>query len=138
MKKGNNLKPFKKGQSGNPKGRPKKTFTKFMEEIKEEGYELVSRAMFTEAIDALLGLDEKKLADIIKDMERPMTLRIVARAMLEKNGVAILEKLLNRSHGMPTKQIQNTPVEDNYIDIEKYKTMSMEELNRELNRMLDT
>ena len=67
MKKGNNLKPFKKGQSGNPKGRPKKTFTKFMEEIKEEGYELVSRAMFTEAIDALLGLDEKKLADIIKD-----------------------------------------------------------------------
>ena len=138
MKKGNNLKPFKKGQSGNPKGRPKKTFTKFMEEIKEEGYELVSRAMFTEAIDALLGLDEKKLADIIKDMERPMTLRIVARAMLEKNGVAILEKLLNRSHGMPTKQIHDTPVEDNYIDIEKYKTMSMEELNRELNRMLDT
>ena len=57
--------------------------------------------MVSEAIDALLGLDEKRLASIVKDTERPMVLRIVAKSMLEKDGFHIFEKLLDRSHGTP-------------------------------------
>ena len=124
MTRNKNLNPFKKGESGNPNGRPKKTFAQFAQEMRDSGYQSVTKAMFTEAIDALLGLDEKKLTDIIKDTERPMTLRIVAKAMLEKDGFNILEKLLNRSHGTP-KQTQD-------VEVRGGRLMSLEEKDKEV------
>ena len=125
---------FKKGESGNSKGRPKKTFTKFIEEAKQEGYEIVSKRVFSEAIDALLGLDEKKLASIIKDSERPMALRIVAKAMLEKDGMNTLEKLLNRSHGTPTSKIETKIEGDFMVGMKNPKDMTNDELEEEIRR----
>ena len=134
MTRDNNLKPFKKGESGNPNGRPKKTFTKFIEEIKQEGYEPVTKSMIHEAIQAILGLDEKKLANLIKDMDHPMILRIVAKAMLEKDGFFTVEKLLNRSHGTPTSKIETKIEGDFMVGMKNPKDMTNDELEEEIRR----
>ena len=134
MTRDKNLKPFKKGESGNPNGRPKKTFTKFIEEIKQEGYEPVTKSMIHEAIQAILGLDEKKLANLIKDMDHPMILRIVAKAMLEKDGFFTVEKLLNRSHGTSTSKIETKIEGDFMVGMKNPKDMTNDELEEEIRR----
>ena len=93
-------------------------------ETKDDGYEPVSKIMVSETIDVILGLDEKKLASIIKDTDHPMILRIVAKAMLEKDGFFTVEKLLNRSHGTP-KQTQD-------VEVRGGRLMSLEEKDKEV------
>lgn len=74
-----------------------------IDEIKQEWYEIVTKSMVSEAISILLGLDEQKLAEIVKDTYQPMMLRIIARSMLERDGMSVIEKLLNRTQWMPTR-----------------------------------
>lgn len=97
-----NLKPFKKGKSGNPKGRPKKLVTSILESLKEEG-EIVTRRMVTETYQVLLSLTQSQLTKIASDKEQPMLNRIVAKEMLGKKGFEIIEKMLDRANGRPTQ-----------------------------------
>lgn len=98
---------FKKGQSGNPKGRPPKVLSAVLKELTEAGYERVTQAMVIEAYEILLGLPRPELAKVANDENQPAVVRIVARAMLSKNkSYEVLEKMLDRAQGRPKQSVE--------------------------------
>lgn len=75
-----------------------------MQELREAGYERVTPTMIAEAYELLLGLDEDKIKGIVTDKKHPMSLRIVAKAMLSPKGHEMLETMMNRAHGRPKSE----------------------------------
>jgi hypothetical protein len=131
--KGNNYgNTFKKGQSGNPKGQPKKVLSRVNEQLKEEGYSAASANNIVEAYSILINLDEERIKSIISDNSYPMLMRIVAKEMLSKNGAEMIEKILDRAHGKAIqKQAKvNKDGEDVNIgyDISKLSAETIKEL----------
>lgn len=66
---------FKKGQSGNPKGRPRKTWKSFNSSMKEKGLEPLDRASYFDALQLIMSMTQEELTEISKDTEQPMFLR---------------------------------------------------------------
>ena len=100
--------PFKKGQSGNPKGQPRKVLSRINQELIKDGFSPASSANVIEAYNILINLTEEKIKAIITDGSYPMFLRIVAKEMLSKGGPDMIERMLDRAHG---KAIQSAKVE---------------------------
>lgn len=96
------------GETRNPHGRPPLTLTGVLRELKAAGYERVTRAGVMEAYELLMSLDEEKLKEKIVDKKQPMIVRIVGKAMLEKDGKDMLERMLDRAHGRPTQGVDVT------------------------------
>jgi hypothetical protein len=108
---------FKKGQSGNPKGQPKKVLSRVNEQLKEEGYSAASANNIVEAYSILINLDEERIKSIINDTTYPMLMRIVAKEMLSKNGAEMIEKILDRAHGKATQKQENRQVDGEGKDV---------------------
>ena len=92
---------FRKGGVGNPKGRPPKpkTMSLFIEEMKEKGYEVPSSQIIAESFLYIATLPEDELKAILADKTRPMMQRIVAKGILDKKGMDILERVVDRAYG---------------------------------------
>ena len=82
---GGALTPYKKGQSGNPYGPPKKLTSQVLADLKAAGYERVGPSSVTEASEQLIGVPESVLRSIAKDTEQPVFMRILAETLLKKN-----------------------------------------------------
>ena len=123
-----NLKNFKKGQSGNPKGRPKGLVTTILAELKQDG-ELVGRSLVEQTYQVMLSLTQAQLTKIASDKKQPMINRIVSREMLSKKGFEIIEKMMDRANGKPTQvtvssvkiDLQDKTDEELNQDIEDYE-----------------
>lgn len=103
---GGALRPFKKGQSGNPYGPPRKLVSKTIADLKAAGYERVGASGVAEAIEQLIGIPETVLRSIQKDKDQPMCMRIVAEAILQPKGrFNALQTLLDRAHGKAKQQV---------------------------------
>jgi len=109
-------KKYKKGQSGNPKGRPKKLVSSTIETLKAEGYEEVTSNHIKQAYQMLIGLDRDKIMEIGKDNEQSMLMRVVSRAILDNKGFEIIEKMLDRAHGKATNKTEVTGAEGEKIE----------------------
>ena len=92
---------FKKGDVGNPKGRPPKpkTMSLFIEEMKSKGYEVPSSQTIAESFLYIATLPENELKAVLADKSRPMMQRIVAKGILDKKGIDILERVVDRAYG---------------------------------------
>ena len=92
---------FKKGQSGNPKGKPPrpKTMSLFIEEMKGKGYEVPTAQIIAESFLYIATLPEDELKAVLADKSRPMMQRIVAKGILDKKGIDILERVVDRAYG---------------------------------------
>jgi hypothetical protein len=99
---------FKKGQTGNPNGRPPKTLTVINAKLKAEGHEAVTASAIWEAFSILLGLPESKIKEIVMDTENPRMLRLAGETMLSGDGWDIIEKMLDRAHGKAKQSIDVT------------------------------
>jgi hypothetical protein len=124
FKKGHNYgNTFKKGQSGNPKGQPKKVLSRVNEQLKEEGYSAASANNIVEAYSILINLDEERIKAIIGDTTYPMLMRIVAKEMLSKNGAEMIEKILDRAHGKATQKQESRHVDGEGKDVNPVQVM---------------
>lgn len=107
---------WQKGQSGNPKGRPRK----FVCQLKEMGY---NKQDINTTIENMMAMTLNELADIYKDEHATILERTIANAMrksLEKGTLYSLETLISRVHGVPTQTVNQTITEKpifNGIDI---------------------
>lgn len=98
---------FKKGQSGNPNGRPRK----FVTTLKEIGYK---RSEINDTIQAMLAMDKDELTDAMKNPKATILEMTVASAMkksIEKGSLYSIETLLSRVFGMPKQEIEQTIIE---------------------------
>ena len=115
---------FKKGQSGNPSGRPKK----LLSTLKNQGY---TKYDITATIEVLLALTKEEIEEIEKDEERTMLERIMAAALLKSfntKSLYSIDNLLTRAHGAPKQQIEQTNINKEItVTFKKIELIKIEE-----------
>lgn len=100
-------KPFKKGQSGNVKGQPRKLISVVISDLKKEGIAEVSKVEIKSVYMMLLNLKILELEERVKDNNQPALVRIVGKAILSNKGFDVIERVLDRAMGKPTQEIEN-------------------------------
>lgn len=98
-----------KGDPGVPgSGRPPKLLSTIVTELRSQGYERASAAQVVDAFETLLNVPEDVLAEMVKDKTKPMSLRIVGKAMLTARGWEVLQTMLDRAHGKARQSMDLT------------------------------
>lgn len=88
-----------KGETGNPNGRPPLLLSTIVAELRAQGYERATAGTVADAFETLLNVPEDVLTEMVKDKTKPMSLRIVGKAMLTAKGWEVLQAMLDRAHG---------------------------------------
>ena len=99
---------FKKGESGNPNGRPPKLLTELNAELKQKGYEPVSESQVIEAYLTLLNMDKNAILEYVNSGEVPAIFEIAAKGIGGKQGLQAVERLLERALGKPKEKHDHT------------------------------
>jgi hypothetical protein len=98
---------FKKGQSGNPNGRPRK----YVSLLKDQGYK---RSEINDTIQAMMAMDMVELKEVYDNPKATILEKTIANAMrksLEKGTLYSLETLLSRVFGQPKQEVEQTIIE---------------------------
>jgi hypothetical protein len=101
-----NLDPFKKGESGNPKGRPRKLISETIKELEAEGVQQTTTTEIKAVYLMLINLTIPELENRVKDQKQSALVRIVGKAILSGKGFEIIERMLDRTLGKPTQPIE--------------------------------
>lgn len=97
-----------KGETANPYGRPPRLLSTIVAELKAQGYERATAGTVADAFETLLNVPEDVLAEMVKDKSKPMSLRIVGKAMLTAKGWEVLQAMLDRAHGKAKQQMEHS------------------------------
>ena len=99
---GGTLKIWEKGESGNPKGRPKK----LVPSMKMEGYKLPE---INDTIQHIISMNHEQLKSVLDNPEATILEKTVANALvtsLKKGTLENIETLLNRVYGKPKEKVE--------------------------------
>ena len=99
-----NPKPWVKGQSGNPDGRPRKYVTT----LAAYGYKL---SEINDTIQAMMAMTMDELKTVYENPKATILEKTIAGAMrksLEKGTLYSLETLLSRVYGLPKQELAAT------------------------------
>ena len=97
---------WKKGQSGNPKGPPKKYTAWILQEMEELGIKPITGVQIKTIYLSLLNLTESELTAAANDKERSIWVRRTASAILDGKGIEVIEKIFDRVVGKMLEQEQ--------------------------------
>jgi hypothetical protein len=104
-------KPFKKGQSGNPNGRPKKIETILKDHFLDEHNLKLSKSQVQDMIQVILGKNKKELIELAKNDELPFWVSLIAKKAerdFNKGSIHILDVLFDRVYGKPKEEVNQT------------------------------
>lgn len=119
---------FKKGQVANPLGagaHKKSPLAAFLHECEDiRGMAMPTPAEVAKMYFFIASLTEERLKELLQDKKQPMMMRIIARGVLDKKGIDILEKIVNRAYGSQQrldittngKELQREPLKIEIID----------------------
>lgn len=118
-----NIKPhqWEKGQSGNPKGRPRLLVSSVIEQMKSKGVESISQYDIKATFLMLLNLEIPELESMVKDKAQPVLVRIVGKEMLGGKGFDVIEKMLDRAIGKSEENIKLGGITDININVQRRK-----------------
>lgn len=83
-----NLIPFEKGQSGNPNGRPRKSFAIINKELELKGIKKLSKSDLVDAYALIFNSTEDDLKQIAKDKSTPYALKLIILELNDKKARA--------------------------------------------------
>ena len=89
----------KKGDVLNPKGRPRKTIPSVIAEFEKNGLVVPSNDEIGKTYLYIATLNEEELKTLLNDKEQPMMIRIIARGVLSKKGLDVIDRIVNRAYG---------------------------------------
>ena len=103
MGKTDHLPKYKKGQSGNPKGRPPDMLGKAMRQLTAEEFREIANMIIKGSIDQLKAMSTSKDSSALKVMIAATVVKIISRGDMHA-----LDILLNRLVGKVKDQIEMT------------------------------
>ena len=123
-----NLIPYKKGQTGNPNGRPKKVETILREVFLDEYNVKITKSQTEDIIKGILSKSRSELIDLAKNDDLPFWVAMIAKKATrdyEKGSIHLLELLFDRVYGKPKETV------DQNIEAKTFNvTLKLDEPNK--------
>ena len=94
-----------KGETGNPKGRPRKGVSAVLSALEAAGHAEVTAEQVRATMGRMLNLSRKELVAMGNDEKAPIMDALIARALAGKDGWAALNGILDRAHGRPKQSV---------------------------------
>lgn len=89
----------KKGDVLNPKGRPRSTVRTMIADFEKQGLIVPTNDEIGKMYMYIASLNEEELGNLLKDKSLPMMTRIIARGILSKKGLDVIDRIVNRTYG---------------------------------------
>lgn len=89
----------------NKNGRPRKTINSVNKELEEQGIKPTTANEIKDIYLRLVNMEMTELKALVEESKQPALIRIVGKKILSEKGFDIIEKMLDRSIGRATQQI---------------------------------
>lgn len=97
---------FKKGHSGNPKGRPRKLVNTLIREMSEDGVRALKPTQVISAYEILLNMTQAEVKKLSVDPDQPIFIRVICKAIISNRGVEMINEMLDRAHGKSRQSME--------------------------------
>ena len=90
---------IKKGEVRNPHGRPRTTIRTMITEFEKQGLIVPTPSEISKIYLYIASLKENELKELLMNADLPMMTRIIAKGVLNKKGLDVVERIMDRAYG---------------------------------------